>query len=38
MDSEKVYRFLILLSRAGFIKEKDIEEVLKNIKEDEDPV
>ncbi|GAB6065670.1 GspE/PulE family protein [Aquifex pyrophilus] len=38
MDSEKVYRFLTLLSRAGFIREKDIEKVLKSIKEDEDPI
>jgi len=38
MDSERVYRLLFLLARTGYIKEKDINSIVGQLSEKEDPI
>ncbi|NPB05973.1 MAG: type II/IV secretion system protein [Aquificae bacterium] len=38
MDSERVYRLLFLLARTGYIKEKDVQSIVGQLNEKEDPI
>jgi len=38
MDSERIYRLLSLLAKTGYIKEKDINNIIGQINEKEDPI
>ena len=38
MDRERIYRFLSLLAKTGFIKDKDINSIIGKIEQNEDPI
>lgn len=38
MDRERVYRFLSLLAKTGFIKDKDINSIIEKMEQNEDPI